>query len=427
MNVPSLTPIDSSKSMPRRRRMSMSWGWVLRPAPRPARSAGLRSKMTTSQPALRRRCAANSPPSEPPITNARRAAMTRICSGVLGSCHGPRHAVVARPVVTVALRRVAVDERAAIERVGLAAHLVLDGEQHLTRIEIDHVLEAIFVLIDLRGDEAELLQPPMRGGEIRDVDLRVMPVVRLLGRVGLVEIPVLLLAHLHAGFRRISVLDDTRQRAHDFAVESRDAARRAGTHVERDIGHTQHDTAKAALVRRMHVDAVAPWADRLDAIVVFAEVELRSVQRLTHLGQAIEQRGAVRDNQSGDAAQHIRLPGRQMELAYPDIDPHVASARIEKGVAREAETGDVVMRRQVLVADANVHVPEIDNVTEILRRAVVLFVGHGAIPLQRGILSLSGTGSQRLHCYLGFRESQQPSSPHERSDMRAVPDVADAH
>src|SRR5262245_27399201 len=219
MNVSSLTPIDSSKSMPTRARMSISCGCVLRPAPRPVRSSGLRSKMTTSQPAPRRRCAANSPPSEPPITNARRAAMTGLA--VLGSCHGPRDAVVARPIVAVALRRIAVHEGTAIERVRLAAHFVLDGEQHLTRIEIDHVLETIFVLVDLRGDEAELLQPPIRAGEIRDVDLRVVPVIRLLRRVGLAEVPVLLLAHLHAGIRRVAIFDHARERAHDFAVASR--------------------------------------------------------------------------------------------------------------------------------------------------------------------------------------------------------------
>ena len=67
-----------------------------------------------------------------------------------------------------------------------------------------------------------------------------------------------------------------------------------------------------------------------------------------------------------------------MELAHPDIDPHVAGAGIEKGIAREAETADVVMRRQVLVANANVDVPEIDDVAEILTRAVVLLVCHGA-------------------------------------------------
>src|SRR5262249_48114297 len=152
MNVSSLTPIDSSKSIPRRRKMSMSCGCVLRPAPRPVRSSALRSKTTASQPTPRRRRAANSPPSEPPITRARRAALTGLAT--LGSCHGPRHAVVARLVIAVALRRVAVNEWAAIERVSLAAYLVLYGEQDLARIEIDDVLEAIFVIVDLGGEKA---------------------------------------------------------------------------------------------------------------------------------------------------------------------------------------------------------------------------------------------------------------------------------
>src|SRR5262245_25168869 len=157
MNVSRLTPIDSSKSTPRRRKMSMSCGCVLRPAPRPARSSGLRSKTTASQPTLRRRRAANSPPSEPPITRARRAAITGLVT--LGSCHGPRHAVMARLVIAVALRRVAVDERPAIERVGLAAHLVLYGEQDLARIEIDDVLEAILESVDLGGRKVKVCQP----------------------------------------------------------------------------------------------------------------------------------------------------------------------------------------------------------------------------------------------------------------------------
>src|SRR6516225_1026337 len=85
-----------------------------------------------------------------------------------------------------------------------------------------------------------------------------------------------------------------------------------------------------------------------------------------------------------------------MELAHPDIDPHVAGASVEKGITREAETGDVVVRRQVLVADADIDVPEIDDVAEILGRAIVLLVCHGVIPLLRGILSRSGSSSQRL-------------------------------
>src|SRR5262249_39733854 len=201
MNVSSLTPIDSPKSTPTRRSTSMSCGCVLSPAPRPVRSSGLRSKTTAFQPALRRRSAANSPPSEPPMTRARRAAITGIA--LPGSCHGPRDAVVAGPVVAVRLRRVAVHQRPAIERMGLAAHLVLQGEQHLARIEIDHVLEPILMLVHLRGDETERFKPPIGTGEIGDVDLGVVPVVGFFRRIGFAEIPVLALAHLHAGFGRV--------------------------------------------------------------------------------------------------------------------------------------------------------------------------------------------------------------------------------
>src|SRR5262249_29953216 len=72
MTTSTLIPIDSSKSMPTRRRMSMSCGWVLMPAPRPVRSSALRSNTVTSQPTSRRRCAASNPPSEPPIISTRR-------------------------------------------------------------------------------------------------------------------------------------------------------------------------------------------------------------------------------------------------------------------------------------------------------------------------------------------------------------------
>ena len=103
-----------------------------------------------------------------------------------------------------------------------------------------------------------------------------------------------------------------------------------------DIGHAEHDAAEAARVGRMHVDAVAPRADGLDAIVALAEVELGAFERLAHLRQAIEQRRAVRHHQSDDAAQHVGLADRQMELAHADIDPHQARAGIEKRVARQA-------------------------------------------------------------------------------------------
>jgi len=130
----------------------------------------------------------------------------------------------------------------------------------------------------------------------------------------------------------------------------------------------------------MHVDAVAPGAHGLDAVVAFAEVELGSLQRLAHLRQAVEQRGAVGHDEPGGAAQHVGSAGRQVELAHPDIDPHQPGAGVEEGIAGQPEAGDVIVRRQLLVGDADVDVPEIDDVAEVLAGAIVLLVGHGVGP-----------------------------------------------
>src|ERR1051326_2783466 len=75
--------------MPTRASMSRSASWVPSPAPRPARSSPIRSYTSTSQPAARSRCAANNPPSEPPMISARR----RIRSPFL------RHLWRARPLL----------------------------------------------------------------------------------------------------------------------------------------------------------------------------------------------------------------------------------------------------------------------------------------------------------------------------------------
>ena len=64
---------------------------------------------------------------------------------------------MAGPVVAVGLRRVAVDQRPAVDRMGLAADLVLDREQHLAGVEIDDVPEAVLVVVGFRGEQAELL------------------------------------------------------------------------------------------------------------------------------------------------------------------------------------------------------------------------------------------------------------------------------
>ena len=53
-------------------------------------------------------------------------------------------------VVHVGGRRIAVDQRPAVHRIGGAARLVLDREQHFAGVEVDHVLEAVLVVIGPR-------------------------------------------------------------------------------------------------------------------------------------------------------------------------------------------------------------------------------------------------------------------------------------
>ena len=57
---------------------------------------------------------------------------------------------------SVGLRRVAVDERPAVQRMAHAAHFVLDLETASRRSRVDDVDEAIFVLVGLATDEPAL-------------------------------------------------------------------------------------------------------------------------------------------------------------------------------------------------------------------------------------------------------------------------------
>ena len=129
----------------------------------------------------------------------------------------------------------------------------------------------------------------------------------------------------------------------------------------------------------MHGDAIAPRADGLDAVIAFAELEFGAFERLLHPLEPVEQGFAIRHHQADDAAQHVGLAHRQVELAHADIDPHVAGAGVEKRIARIAEPGDVKMRRQVLVVDADIDVADADDIADILGGAVVLLLWHCSI------------------------------------------------
>ena len=289
-------------------------------------------------------------------------------------------------VIDIGLRRVSINKGPAIHRIGLAACLVLDGEEHFAAVEIDHILETILVLAAFFGDQAQLLQPPVRARKIGDVDLHVMTVVRPFGCVGFTEIEILFLADLHARLRRAgAVFDDIGGRAQHLAIKPRDARSGPGPDVEPNVRHAELNAAKTLRVGRMHVDAVAPRANRLDAIVAFAEVELAPGQRFADAREAIEERATIRHYQSSHAAQDFWRSHRQVELAHADIDPHVASARIEEWIARQSQSADVVVRRDVLIADTDIDVTEIDDIADVLRGAIVLFVLHEGVPLGRSL------------------------------------------
>src|ERR1700689_3022490 len=76
----------------------------------------------------------------------------------LRSRHRPGQLVASGPVMLHGLRRIAVDEGAAVERVLQAAHLVVDGEEHRAGVEIDNVLEAVLMLVAFLKHQAALHQ-----------------------------------------------------------------------------------------------------------------------------------------------------------------------------------------------------------------------------------------------------------------------------
>ena len=129
----------------------------------------------------------------------------------------------------------------------------------------------------------------------------------------------------------------------------------------------------------MHMDAIAPRTNGLDAIVAFAEVELGPGQRLAHARKAIEQSAAVGHHQPDHAAHDFRRSRRQVKLACADIDPHVAGAGIEERVAGQSESADIIMRGNVLIVDADIDVTEIDDIADVLCGAIKLFVRHDGV------------------------------------------------
>ena len=100
--------------------------------------------------------------------------------------------------------------------------------------------------------------------------------------------------------------------------------------------------------------------------------------RLAHAGKPVQQGRAIRQHQARDPARKdLAAAGQQMELALPDIDPHIVGAGIDEGIAGEAEAGHVKQRGQALSGDGGVDMSETDDVADVLGRAIEMSLFHG--------------------------------------------------
>src|SRR5208337_4726273 len=94
--------------------------------------------------------------------------------------------------------------------------------------------------------------------------------------------------------------------------------------------------------------------------------------------EAANERLAIGHHDSGVTAENLRWAGRQMELAAADVDPHVGWAGHQKGIARQAESGDVEDGRLLLVGDRYVDVFQRDDVAEVFGGSIKSTL-HGSL------------------------------------------------
>src|SRR5215469_5295322 len=135
----------------------------------------------------------------------------------------------------------------------------------------------------------------------------------------------------------LSILLDAGWSIEDLAVKAGDAVSGPLWHGELDIGHAEIDRAKPFLVGLIKTELITPRARRLDVGIMLLAVELGVREFFLGLAKALAKLLERGNNKTDVAAQHIRIPGRQMELAIADIDPHVVGAGEHERVAGQAE------------------------------------------------------------------------------------------
>src|SRR5712664_4000790 len=318
------------------------------------------------------------PATRHPHRSTNRTPIPLLLSVVLVRVHRPEPLVVAGCVVAIGLRRIAVDQRPQVHRVCGAAHLVFDREQVLAISKIDDVAEAVLILVVFAKDQVALRQPAVRTGEVRDVHLDMVAVVIRLRPIGLAELQMLVLAHLHTRYGTIAVLE-LGGHPHDLWIERANALCGPDRYIELDIGNAECNTPKARGVRLVAAHAIAPWTSRLDMVVMLAERECGTVEFFGDRREPVEQSLTARDDDPGMAPQYLRVATRQMKLAPANIDPHIGVRHHQVWVAGKAEPGDIKQCGQALVGHLYIDVFEVDRVAKIFGGAIELLM-HGRGP-----------------------------------------------
>ena len=103
----------------------------------------------------------------------------------------------------------------------------------------------------------------------------------------------------------------------------------------------------------------------------------------------------------------------------PTLIHMMPRAGVEEGIAGEPEPGHIIVRRQMLVGDADIDVAEVDDVADVLGGAVVVL---SAMVLVLHAPMILRTACATLNCARGYYCNGTPASlitlPHMAARLR---------
>ena len=146
-------------------------------------------------------------------------------------------------------------------------------------------------------------------------------------------------------------------------------------------------------LRRVGANGVAPWTGHGDVIAFLFPVELGAREQSRDRVQATLQVVKVRHDDADVAAPLLRRALRQVKLLRASVDPHVAGAEIDVGIARKAESADVEQGRDLLIRHREVDVLHVEHIADVLFASIELFrFSHGISS------SRSSRAPRRIEC-----------------------------